>query len=276
MDCRLTLFAREDLPDAGIAPLTSMFFFGPMGPGFADDFRPAVHDSDVLWMRNGAGETLWRPLANPARVQMSAFADDGPRGFGLLQTPRDFADFEDAEGAYHRRPQAWVEPLDDWGAGAVQLLEIPTRDEYADNIVAFWRPAAPLAAGRAHRFAYRLVWSADPPPVDHPLTPARSASGIEPVERQGRLFVIDFAGDPLPDPATLALDVAVTDAAGTISGATVYRLPGGGRLRASFVFTPALGAEAAELRATLTAADGSPAAPVWLFRWTPPRDAATP
>jgi glucan biosynthesis protein len=41
-----------------------------------------------------------------------------------------------------------VEPLGDWGAGAVMLLEIPTRDEYADNIVAFWRPAAPLLPGQ--------------------------------------------------------------------------------------------------------------------------------
>ncbi len=276
MGCRLVLFPRQALPDAGIAPLTSMFFFGPIGPGFADDFRPAVHDSDVLWMRNGAGETLWRPLANPARVQVSAFLDDGPRGFGLLQTPRGFEGFEDAEGAYHRRPQAWVEPAGDWGRGAVHLLEIPTRDEYADNIAAFWRPAEPLAPGRAHRFAYRLVWSAGAPPAEHELTPVRSASGIEPVERRGRLFVIDFAGAPHPDPATLTLEVAVPDAAGAVSGATVYRLAETGRLRASFVFTPAPGAEAAELRATLRDAGGAPMAPVWLFRWTPPRDPATP
>ncbi len=276
MDCRLVLFPREDLPDAGIAPLTSMFFFGPMGPGFADDFRPAVHDSDVLWMQNGAGETLWRPLANPARVQISAFLDDGPRGFGLLQTPRAFAAFQDAEGAYHRRPQAWVEPLGDWGPGAVHLLEIPTRDEYADNIVAFWRPDAPLAAGRAHRFGYRLVWSAAPPPTEHPLTPARSASGIEPVEREGRLFVIDFAGDAGHDPADFPLQVTVVNDGGTVTGSTVYALPDAGTLRASFVFTPAPGTDAAELRATLQGLDGTPVAPVWLFRWTPPRDPSTP
>jgi periplasmic glucans biosynthesis protein len=275
MDCRLVLFPRESLPDAGIAPLTSMFFFGPMGPGFADDFRPAVHDSDVLWIRNGAGETLWRPLANPSRVQVSAFLDDGPRAFGLLQTPRAFAAFEDAEGAYHRRPQAWVEPLGDWGPGAVQLVEIPTRNEYADNIVAFWRPARPLKPGRAHRFAYRLTWSAEPPPSAFPLSPTRSASGIEPLARRGRLFVIDFAGARLPDPAILALEVTVAGG-GMIADRALYPLPEAGRLRTSFVFTPAPGAEAAELRATLRDAGGAPVAPVWLWRWTPPRDPATP
>ncbi len=276
MDCKLTLFAREPLPDAGIAPLTSMFFFGPMGPGFADDFRPAVHDSDVLWMRNGAEETLWRPLANPARVEMSAFVDDGPRAFGLLQTARRFEDFEDAEGAYHRRPQAWVEPLGDWGPGAIHLLEIPTLDEYADNIVAFWRPDAPLEPGRAHRFEYRLVWSAEPPANRYPLTPTRSASGIEPVERKGRLFVIDFDNPEHLSAEALSLEVSVADDAGNVSGSTIYAVPENGALRASFVFIPEAEADAAELRATLRGPTGGLVAPVWLFRWTPPRDPSTP
>ena len=271
MDCELVLFPRVDIADAGIAPLTSMFFFGPMGPGFADDFRPAVHDSDVLWMHNGAGERLWRPLANPAAVQMSGFADNAPRAFGLLQTARGFGDFRDAAGAYHRRPDAWVEPLGDWGPGAVHLLEIPTIDEYADNIAAFWRPAGVLAGGGEYRFAYRLVWAGAPPPDDLPLRPARSMSGVEPLHRQGRLFVIDFAGRA--DPAMLSLHAEVQGGTGQISGETLYPLPETGEIRASFVFEPAPGATVAELRVSLRHRAGSqPAAPVWLHRWTPARD----
>ena len=52
-----------------------------------------------------------------------------------------------------------VDPLGDWGPGAVMLVEIPTGDEFMDNIVAFWRPEAPLAAGSEHRFAYSLTWT---------------------------------------------------------------------------------------------------------------------
>ena len=126
LDCTLHLFPRVPLADAGIAPLTSMFQHNGMGPARIDDFRPAVHDSDVLVIDNAAGERLWRPLANPARVQMSAFQGSTPQGFGLVQTPTDFARFRDQEGAYHRRPSAWVTPRGDWGAGAVMLLEIPT------------------------------------------------------------------------------------------------------------------------------------------------------
>ena len=36
-------------------------------------------------MRTGRGEQLWRPLHNPRDLQVSAFADTNPRGFGLMQ-----------------------------------------------------------------------------------------------------------------------------------------------------------------------------------------------
>src|SRR3546814_1327117 len=69
--------------------------------------------------------------------------------------------FQDAEAAYQKRPSLWVEPLGDWGEGEVHLVEIPTADEYHDNIVAFWRPKLPIAAGREHRWRYRLHWCRD-------------------------------------------------------------------------------------------------------------------
>ncbi len=282
MELSLHLFARQALEDAGIAPLTSMFQHSDLGPGFIDDFRPAVHDSDVLVIDNGAGERLWRPLANPAQLQMSAFGDDGPRRFGLLQSPDRFERFRDAEGAYDRRPSAMVEPLGDWGPGAVMLLEIPTIDEYADNIVAFWRPAAALQPGHAHRFDYRLRWQPPGPQAlprgaqDLPLLPLRSASGVEPVNRAGRLFVIDFpavAGAEAPDPAALRLDIDA-DPGAKIDGQALYVLtPERGTLRASFVLTPDDGVDLAELRLRLRRRDsGALVAPVWLFRWTRARD----
>jgi glucans biosynthesis protein len=270
MDIRLHLFPRETIDDAGIAPLTSMFQHNDMGPARVDDFRPAVHDSDALVIDNGAGERLWRPLANPAAVQMSAFRDRGPRGFGLLQTPTEFGYFRDQEGAYHRRPSAWVTPQGDWGAGAVMLLEIPTENEFADNIVAFWRPEQPLPPGE-HRFDYRLEMTQ--PGLDGlpsgaaPMVPLRSASGVEPNAGNARLFVIDYTGD------TARMEEALLDAtppaAGRISGQALYPLRDRtGTWRASFIFTPADGQEVAELRLRLRARDGTPLAPVWLHRWT--------
>lgn len=279
MDCALHLFARVEIADAGIAPLTSMFQHNDLGPARIDDFRPAVHDNDVLVIDNGAGERLWRPLANPATVQVSAFEDENPRGFGLLQGPTDFAYYRDAEAAYHRRPSAWVTPQDDWGQGAVMLLEIPTENEFADNVVAFWRPAAPLAPG-AHRFDYRLSWL-PPAPINLPaapkpfaFTPFHSGSGVDPNARQGRLFVVDFQLDPdvRADIAALAGAMALDLTSGPgvdISGAALYALAGKEDvLRTSFLLTPDEGTSSAELRLQLRDGAGAAVSPVWLYRWT--------
>jgi len=272
LECALHLFPRVPLADAGIAPLTSMFQHSDMGPARIDDFRPAVHDSDTLVIDNGAGERLWRPLANPAQVQMSAFSDSGPRGFGLVQMPTDFERFRDQEGAYHRRPSGFVTPRGDWGAGAVMLLEIPTENEFADNIVVFWRPDRVLDPG-AHRFDYRLDFTAPGPatlpPRPEPLSPVRSASGLEPNAGDARLFVIDYTETgPMPDMSGARLEVAGA-APGAVTGEALYPLAARAEgWRASFVFTPRPGQEVAELRLRLRAQDGTPLAPVWLHRWT--------
>ncbi|MEL6685534.1 MAG: glucan biosynthesis protein, partial [Pseudomonadota bacterium] len=144
MEITTTIFPRVDIDDIGIAPLTSMYLKGPMLAAVSDDFRPHVHDSDVLAITNGAGERIWRPIANPRNVETSVFVDDSPNSFGLYQTPRAYADYQDTEARYHDRPSATVEPLEPWGPGAVMLVELPTQTEFLDNIVAFWRPAAPL------------------------------------------------------------------------------------------------------------------------------------
>ena len=279
MDCALHLFPRVAIADVGIAPLTSMFQHNDLGPARIDDFRPAVHDSAVLVIDNGAQERLWRPLANPASVQVSAFDDEGPHGFGLLQAPVTFDQFRDAEAQYHRRPSAWVTPVGDWGRGAVMLLEIPTENEFADNIVAFWRPADPLAVG-AHQFDYRLSWLAPgtenlPDPERHfAFIPDRSAAGIEPNGQEGRLFVVDFriAPDASVELATLAdatrLDFGSVEGA-EIRGAAAYPLHGAeGVLRTSFILAPQEGTNTVELRLQLRDSVGAALSPVWLYRWT--------
>ncbi len=155
-DTAVTLFPRVDIDQAGIAPLTSMFLFDGNERSRVDDWRPAVHDSDGLLMLTGRGETLWRQLNNPARLQVSSFVDRSPKGFGLQQRKRAFAGYEDIESRYDNRPCAWVEPVGDWGEGAVMLVEIPSDKEVNDNIVAFWRPKAKLQAGVAYNYAYKL------------------------------------------------------------------------------------------------------------------------
>ena len=265
MDMAVTILPRREIADIGVAPLTSMYLKGPMRAAVSDDFRPRVHDSDVLMVRNGAGETLWRPIANPARVETSALQDDGPRAFGLWQTPRAFEDFEDSEARYHDRPSATVEPQEDWGRGAVILVEIPTGDEFMDNIVAFWRPEVPLAAGSEHRFAYRLTWTRRDPGADGLMPLRQSRSGREHDRPGTRRFVVDFAGPP----EGLVADLSATP--GEVSGASVFALPEGRGTRVTFLLTPGA-ADSCDLRLVLRDAGGAPATPVWLYRWTRARD----
>jgi glucans biosynthesis protein len=263
MDIEAVLLPRREIATAGIAPLTSMYFFGPERRAGVDDFRDAVHDSDGLLMINGAGERLWRPLSNPAAVQASAFADVNPRAFGLIQRNRDFRHFEDAEAHYEQRPSAWVEPTGDWGAGAVMLIELPTDDDFADNIVAFWRPGEPLAAGSEHRFAYRLTWGHAPGEILPLARVIATRSGLSILDARERVFVVDFELGMINFP-TVAPKLEVS--AGELKGLSIAPLPGGNIARVGFHFI-AGDLLAAEFRLWLES-EGARASEVWLYRWT--------
>jgi glucans biosynthesis protein len=257
------LFPRVALTDVGIAPGTSMFLFNGIDRSRFDDFRRRVHDSDGLLMMNGAGETLWRPLNNPEKLEVSEFADNGPLGFGLMQRARRLEDFNDLQARYDRRPSLWVEPLGDWGPGAVVLIEIPTDKEVNDNIVTFWQPARPLEAGREHRFDYRLSWG-DKAPAEGAVAPIIATSAGTRVFEEGRLFAIDYAPHPALGDDPARIEVRVTTSAGMITSPILQRNPGTGGLRLDF--TVKGDPRHAELRAELWR-NGRPAAEVWMNRW---------
>ena len=131
MDIQAAMFTRAQVSRFGIAPLTSMYWFSETKKETAIDWRPEVHDSDGLAMWSGNGERLWRPLNNPPRIMVSAFLDNNPRGFGLLQRDRVFDHYLDGV-FYDKRPSLWVEPLPGpsgggWGKGSIQLVRNPDR-----------------------------------------------------------------------------------------------------------------------------------------------------
>ncbi len=263
MATRVALFPRQELKAAGLAPLTSMFWFGPADGTGTDDYRRAVHDSDGLQMVTGTGQRLWRALNNPATLQISAFVDENPRGFGLMQRARDFEDYQDAEAAYELRPSAWTVPRGPWGKGAVSLVEIPVQNEFHDNIVSFWQPEAPLAAGQRHDFAYDLVFGLHLGD-DAPLARVRGTRTGKSINRKGaRTYMIDFdlaLFRDQPDPTA-----AVTTSAGKVEHPYVVRLPGEDILRLAFEFLPE-GATMADLSASLNGPAGA-LSETWLFRW---------
>jgi glucans biosynthesis protein len=179
-----------------------MYWYGQSDRTPADDWRPQIHDSDGLAIWTGAGERIWRPLADPPRVMVNAFGDKGPRGFGLMQRDRNFEDYQDDGVFYNRRPSAWVEPVGDWGAGSVQLVELPTQRETDDNIAAFWTPAAPTKAGQSLAYRYRLHWTDQEPSPEGVARVVASRQGQggrpgQPIPPGRRKLVVDFAGAAL-------------------------------------------------------------------------------
>jgi len=159
VDVKSRVYLRDNVSRLGIAPLTSMYLFGPNQPSKVMNYRPALHDSEGLAIHAGNGEWLWRPLNNPKHLAVSNFSVENPRGFGLLQRQRDFSDYEDLDDEYEKRPSAWIEPKGDWGKGTVDLVEIPTADETNDNIVAFWSPEKLPEVGKPFEYDYRLRWT---------------------------------------------------------------------------------------------------------------------
>jgi glucans biosynthesis protein len=264
MDVEATLYPRRDMPHVGLACLTSMFLHGTAHKRVNGDFRPAVHDSEGLAILTGSGERIWRPLTNPRKLQVSAFIDKEPKGFGLIQRDRSFANYEDLEANYQRRPSLWVETRGGWGDGFVELLEIPADEEIHDNIVAYWRPSRAIEAGKPFQFAYRLTWG-DAIPIAWSGARARKTY-IGSNNRKGSIqFVVDFDGPALKETTDLpAAELGAS--AGTVSSAVVQRNPELDGVRCSFELQPN-SAELVELRMVLKSG-GRQISETWLYRWT--------
>lgn len=195
VDVRATLFFRESVEHVGVAPLTSMFWFGENTTKPFDDHRPEVHDSDGLVIKSATGECLWRPLRNDPKANRTyTFSADNVRGFGLVQRDRDSRTYQDEEANYHMRPSVWTRPKGDWGEGTIRLVELATSHELSDNIVAAWEPAVPPAPGEPYRIAYSQTWSLDPNPASAGSWVSATRSGRHEWAPDTRLVVLDFTG----------------------------------------------------------------------------------
>lgn len=264
IDTELTLVARVAIDHIGLGAMSGMYLFGGLEHQKTDDVRPNVYEINGLQMLTGNGEWIWRPVANRDTLQISAFVDQNPRGFGLLQRNRSFYAFQDDDQHWELRPSLWIEPIGDWGEGEVQLLEIPTASENNGNIIAFWRPKAGLAEGTTQSFAYRQFWCWTPP--------ARPTLAICTNSRMGKMgkrwrFVVEFSGEMFADAASAA-QVKANMAAnpGQIVWSRCYASAERKTLRVAFDLDP--GSEAySELRLVLESS-GQAASETWLYRWT--------
>jgi glucans biosynthesis protein len=271
------LFQRQPIELLGVAPLTSMFFYGENSVRPVGEWRPEVHDSDGLLLKDGSGELVWRPLINPQKLEMDFFQVDNVRGFGLVQRDSAFSSYEDLEARYNTRPSAWVEPASDWGKGEVALIQLPSKSETNDNTVAFWRPAGPGAQAAEQRFSYTMQFG--PAAIAaHPLgkvinTFIGHGDRIGGGSREGAYrFIVDFSGDRLKGLAAntpVVAQVTVQSGAELIEQFVEYNAPCG-CWRLSILAKPERD-KSLSLRAALVS-NGEVLSETWDYRLPPEND----
>lgn len=272
------LYFRRPVELLGVAPLTSMFWYGENSGTFRGDWRPQIHDSDGLALSTGAGERIWRPLADPPRIVTNSYVDQNPKSFGLIQRDRNFENYQDDSLFYDKRPSAWVEPLSPWGAGAVNLVQLPTVSEREDNIVAFWTPKDKIAAGSVVSARYRLHWASEPPPpgdvarVVHTLVGLAGDGGRDldgrPIPPGSRKYVVDVEGKAVEELARFGgAHAVVTASRGVLKGVAAFPVVGTKRWRLMFELHD-LDGQPADLRAYL-AKDGQALSETWMYQAFP-------
>jgi len=149
---------------------------------------------------------------------------------------RRFSSYEDLEARYELRPSAWIEPKGKWGAGRIELVQIPTPDETNDNIVTFFVPDAVPSPQQAYEFEYRLLWQkeSETRPPSSWVTQTRRGHGYLRTHDDTMSFVVDFEGPAFKKLAADAkLDAVVTtDGNADIVETNAYRndVSGGARL----------------------------------------------
>jgi glucans biosynthesis protein len=264
---KAALFLRKKVERLGLAPLTSMFWFGENTSNTFGDFRPEVHDSDGLLVLNGSGEWLWRPLSHGTALQQNVFAD--ARGFGLLQRDRDFAHYQDLEAKYHQRPSVWVELGRGWDRGAAHLVQLPAKNEYNDNVVAFWAPETAPKAGSTIELEYTLHWfteNAAWPPGGRCMA-TRIDYQEAPFFRQ---FFLDFASGELRDlkpEAGITADIFASEGV-PLKDVIVQKNEFDKSWRVNFIVSTKKLGKPIELRCALKQGDRA-LTETWSYTWTP-------
>lgn len=263
---------RKPIKTIGLAPLTSMFWFGKDTERKFDDYRTEVHDSDGLLVHMGNGEIFWRPLDNPPVTRHQVFFAPGIKGFGLLQRERNFAAYQDLFNLYNQVPSVWVEPDGNWGEGSLHLVELTTSYEGLDNIVTFWDPKNKPAPLQPFRFGYTLHWEGSPADIKRSENRVISTRIGPDSQFQGaREFVIDWAGpkfDAIPEDKPPA---AIASCSGNahIADTLVARNPFMNSWRAIVKMVPSPGTtDAIDLRCSLEQSNHV-VGETWVYQWSP-------
>lgn len=223
-----TLFARKAGAKFGLAGLSSLFMTGENDSRVRDAIHPELHQADGLLIHGASGEFLWRPLHNPAEQLVSSFAATGLKGFGLMQRDRHFSHYQSIAKAYQSCPSYWIEPLEGFAAGHIELVETPAPEASHANIFASFVPDADVLPGQALRLRYRITATLNQPHVSPGGRAVNSfIINLPPSPREPgkilRRVMVDFAGDDL---AWFVQDAAAIKVDASAAGATILHASG--------------------------------------------------
>jgi glucans biosynthesis protein len=263
---------KKGVRTLGLAPLTSMFWFGENSERKFDDYRPEVHDSDGLLMRMDNGEVLWRPLNNASVMRHQKFGTKGVRGFGLMQRDRNFDHYQDIFNLYYMVPSVWIEPRGSWGEGDIHLVELSTVYEGLDNIVAFFDPKTKPEPMQPFRFGYTMFWTRETDRRFSENIVTATRIGANGRDRSKREICIDFKGPKLDLFTEADPPQAVSSCSpnGKIIESMVCRNPVDGSWRVVLKLEPvADNVDPIDLRCTLKKGD-EVVSETWTYLWSPP------
>lgn len=277
VDVKAVLYPRNNIKLMGVAPLTSMFYYGENTSRPRGEWRDQVHDSDGLLIHNGNGEWLWRPLINPVYLQMDYLRVDDLYGFGLLQRDTGFNDYHDLGARYEIRPSTWVKPDGKWGPGHVVLVQLPTNMETNDNIVAFWTPESAPTPNLPYHIGYNISFGgaelADQDNGHAINTFVGDGNIIGGGQKKGAYrLIVDFAGaslDKLSPRAAVQGDVTGLDGTEVLEHFVEYN-DQNKSWRLSMLAKPAPG-KSLDLRAYLKESDRA-LTETWTYRLPPDND----
>jgi len=190
-----------------------------------------------------------------------------------MQRNRDFGNYQDLFRRYDKTPSVWVQPTGPWGEGEIHLVELPTENEYNDNIVAFWNPKEQPQALKPYSFSYTLKWGLTESDMKINLEKDKVVAtriGVDARDPKVKQFAIDFAGPRLKrfTPENPPQAITSCSANAGISDSQIFPLPDNGSWRVIVKLEPH-NQDPVDIRCTLQKGE-EVLTETWTYHWSPP------
>lgn len=160
-----TIYPRTDALSVGIAPISTLYFFGKNTRSNYNSCYSQFHYSDGLII-SSENNTFYQPLENYTQPVINELKVTNIKYFGLTQRDRNYDHYHTPSIALHLMPSLWITPDNNWHKGKVVLAETPANNTNTLNIHAFWVPEEKLHQGKAYSYNYTMHWATSEPDIE--------------------------------------------------------------------------------------------------------------